>query len=484
MASAQFYLHALRTARPRQLLARATRPVRRRRFPHAPASRLGPVAGAEPLWRSPAFDRAELDARGVGTRLYAFHKQYGEDVLEAARAGDVQLARERVAAWIEAHPPAVGDPWHPYVVSTRAGNWVAALTLEPSLATSGVSESLARQLAYVAANVEDDVLGNHVIRNARALVLGGIALGSGRLTQRGLELLRRELPEQVLSDGGHYERSPVYHAIVLRDLLEVQGVTSEPFLAPVIDRMRHFAAALARPDGAPALFNDGALDLAPVLELPPPPAGVAAFAETGYAVVRTDRIWLAFDCGPPAPDFLPAHAHADALSFQLWIDGRPLVVDPGTSTYEAGVERDRLRSSAAHATVTIDGGSQFRPWGAFRSGPLPKVEILDVRENSIAAAVHWAGGLVHERRIEWQESAIAVHDRVDGPGSHVVESRLPVTPGGMDLVAGDVQVEQGCWSERLFDSRPLDVLVRRTAGSLPLKLDWQIRLGSGSILEQ
>jgi hypothetical protein len=297
-------------------------------------------------------------------------------------------------------------------------------------------------------------------------------------------LLRRELPEQVLPDGGHYERSPVYHLIVLRDLLEMRVACGFAELDEPIERMRRFAAALARPDGAPALFNDGAIDLAPQLVLPSPPAGLTVFPDTGYAVVRNDRIWLAFDCGPPSPDFLPAHAHADALSFQLWIDDRPVVVDPGMSTYEAGAERDHLRSSAAHATVTIDGGSQFRPWGAFRTGPLPSVTILDQRDRNLAASVRWAGGVVHRRRIEWGESGLSVHDRVEGDGSHLVESRLPVAPEALTLIEGDFEVEQGSWSERLFERRPLDVLVRRAAGSLPLELEWRIGLGSRSILER
>src|SRR5207248_6384086 len=97
-------------------------------------------------------------------------------------------------------------------------------------------------------------------------------------TRRGIELLRRELGEQVLPDGGHYERSPAYHLVVLRDLLEVQAASPHSWLAEAIEGMRAFAAALARPDGAPALFNDGTVD-APVLELPDAPEGMSVFPD-------------------------------------------------------------------------------------------------------------------------------------------------------------------------------------------------------------
>ena len=475
MRSAGLYLHAVRTARPRQLLARASRPVRRRRFPQASAAAVASIPGVEELWRSPAFQRVELDALGAGTRLYGFHQHYGEDALEAARAGEATRADELIAAWIALHPPKPGDPWHPYVCSTRIGNWIAALTLEPSLATPEVAESLGRQLAYVAANVEDDILGNHVIRNARALVLGGVATGSGRLARRGLELLRRELPEQVLPDGGHYERSPVYHSIVLRDLLEVEAATSEPFLAGPIERMRAFASALARPDGAPSLFNDGSLDLAPQLNLPAPAYGVSTFPETGYVVVRSSGLWLAFDCGPASPSFLPPHAHADALSFQLWVDGEPVVIDPGTWTYAAGPERDFLRSTRAHATVTVDGRSQFEPWGAFRSGPLPHVELVEATEHEATALVGRPSGVVHRRRIRWEDDAILVSDVVVGAGSHSAESRLPVAAGAQGRVEGEYEVEQGLRSELLFRRTEGDVLVQRAHGASPIAFHWRIR---------
>lgn len=475
MSGLRLYLHAARVARPRQVLARAVRPIRRRRFPRAGASSFCPIEPAAELWRSRAFERAELDPAGAGMRLYAFHQQYGEDVLEAARSGEPALALARIESWIAAHPPESGDAWHPYVASTRAGNWIAALTLEPTLAPGHVTESLARQLAYVAANVEDDILGNHVIRNARALVLGGVALGSGRLAERGLRLLRRELPEQILPDGGHYERSPVYHSIVLRDLLEVETATGEPFLRPVLERMERFAAALARPDGVPALFNDGAVELAPRLELPEVAEHVAVFPDTGYVVAREAGLWLAFDCGLFAPEFLPAHAHADALSFQLWLDGAPVVVDPGAWTYEAGQERDLLRGTRAHATVTVDSRNQFELWGAFRSGRLPRVELLEASEQDAAGRVSWAGGVVHRRRISWDSDAIVVRDVVVGPGSHAVESRLPVAAGAEARILGDVEVETAPRSERLFSRREGNVLVRRSQGQLPLELEWRIR---------
>lgn len=471
------YAHALRAARPRQLVGRALRPLRRRRFPDASRATFTPPAEVEPLWRSAAFDHAD-DVPGDGsvhvlglrvpfpppdwslrgeTRLRRFHLQYGDDVLGRARAGDVGGARDAIRAWIDGNPPSGGDAWHPYPTSVRIGNWIAAASLVPDLADATFVASLARQAARVAANVEDDVLGNHVIANARALVLAGRALGDRALLERGIALLRREVPEQVLSDGGHYERSPVYHLLVLRDLLEARAAAGLDWLDEPIERMRRFGAALARPDGRPAPFNDAPLELAPQLDLPAPPEGTSVFEETGYVVVRDGDLWLAFDCGPPAPPFLPAHAHADALSFQLWVGGRPVVVDPGTSTYEAGATRDAERSTRAHATATVDGREQFAVWGAFRTGRLPAVRLL----GDLHAEARY-GRVVHRRRLVLGDELV-VTDEADG----LVEARFPLASGAPFAAEA---WEQGTTAERLYRPQPVQVGVVRGLGGAEARL--------------
>jgi Heparinase II/III-like protein/Heparinase II/III N-terminus len=474
------YLQALRVARARQLRARVVRPIARRRFPSGlPLHDAGPVPAAKELWRSPAFGQAPVP--DPATRLSRFHRHYGEDVLAAARGGDPATARRLVTAWIDANPPHPGDAWHPYPLSTRVGNWIAALTLEPELGSPILSESLWRQLRHLDRDVEDDVLGNHVIRNARALVLGGVAFGDGRLLERGLALLRREVPEQVLPDGGHYERAPAYHSVVLRDLLEVQAAAPQQWLGEPIERMRTYAAALQRPDGEPALFNDGWLGLGPTLDLPEPPQGLTVLRDSGFAVVREGPMWLAFRCGLLAPDFLPAHAHADALSFQLWWRGEPVVVDAGTYTYEPGPDRDWFRSTAAHSTVCVDGRNQFELWGAFRSGPLPRVELHEVRDGVLEASVTLCGGVRHVRRIDWTRDEVRVRDRIEGRGRHELESRV-VWAGAEPLLQmealGEVSpaVEQRWVSERLGERVSVAVSVLCSSGDLPVDAGFVIRL--------
>jgi uncharacterized heparinase superfamily protein len=518
---ARLYTHALRAARPRQLRARAVRPLTRRRTRAGIApGRLRPLEPLAAWWSSQAFAGADEVAAGLAEgavsilgltveypphgwdkpgleRLRRFHLHYGDEVLGAVRSGDaaaLRAARAGIDAWIEAARDGQGDAWHPYPVSTRILNWVAAATLAPELASPQMSESAWRQLVFLSRNVEDDLLGNHVIRNAAALAVGGSAFGALAMREQARALLRRELPEQVLDDGGHYERSPVYHDVVLRDLLTVEPLLVDEEVTSAIGRMKRFSASVRRPDGHAPLFNDGGLDIAPDLQdvLPLAEDGLTLLPASGYAVVRFgDDLWLMFDCGPASPPYLPAHAHGDGLSFELWFDGRPLVVDPGTYTYEPGVDRTWFRSTRAHSTVTIDGRDQVESWAAFRAGPLAAVEPVEASgneaEGSVVGRVYRVPGLPPSlevtRRLSWSREAITAEDRIGGFGRRHVQCVLQLAPGqepdGIEW-RGSLEpvAEKRRVSERFFERREAQAVVASAQVDLPATGGWTIRRGA------
>src|SRR5690606_38998441 len=80
---------------------------------------------------------------------------------------------------------------------------------------------------------------------------------------------------QILADGGHFERSPMYHAILLEDLLDlVQLGDRYPGLIPgemienwqrTANQMLAWLRVMTHPDGGPTFFNDSALEIAPEL---------------------------------------------------------------------------------------------------------------------------------------------------------------------------------------------------------------------------
>jgi hypothetical protein len=95
------------------------------------------------------------------------------------------------------------------------------------------------------------------------------------------------------------------------------------------------------------------------------------FAEGGYCVLGRDldtprEIRIVADAGPLGFLSIAAHGHADALAFSLSAAGRPILVDPGTFTYDPTPPwRHYFRSTAAHNTVTVDGCDQSLYRGGF-----------------------------------------------------------------------------------------------------------------------
>ena len=241
---------------------------------------------------------------------------------------------------------------------------------------------------FLERHLETDVGGNHLLKNLVALLLAGCAFDGpypAAWRERAAALLDAELSRQILPDGGHYERSPMYHLLVLADLLAALWASGRReldvsvALADAVRRMQSVARGLVHPDGEIPLFNDSVLG-----EAPPPSKLVGPSTQpapdclpwTGDARLPLDEGVLIADCGPPGPDDLPAHIHADALSFELSLGEQRVLVDGGVFDYTAGPLRQRLRGTSAHNTVEVDGQDQSEVWSAFRVGRRARVSLV------------------------------------------------------------------------------------------------------------
>ncbi len=406
-------------------------------------------------WRSPAQPK-----------LWRYNLHY----MDYLRAPDLPPAdRARlIESWIAGNRPGSVDAWEAYPISLRAVNWIKAFSegLEPREAWLA---SLALQLAWLERNLEFHLGANHVVKNAKALVFGGAFFGGAQAAAwlaRGVALMVEQGAEQVLADGGHYERSAMYHAIVLEDYLDAINLldanaslasdADRAALRAVAARAWHWLAQVLAGDGDIPLFNDAAFGIAPA-----PAAlldygrrvlgeGVARGApeetaprrielpESGYYGYRAGGDSLLVDCGPGGPDYQPGHTHADLLSYELCLDGERVVVDSGTYDYEATPLRARLRGTAAHNTVVVDGADQSEVWGAFRVAR--RARPLFARLGPLAGGrleFHGAhdgyrrlpGRVVHERRITASlDGTWDIADRLTGGGAHRLESFIHLHP--------------------------------------------------------
>ena len=351
------------------------------------------------LNRRELLGRPDWNRRCVSD-LWTYHLHYFDFAIDLAWAGrltgDARFAgrfTDLVTDWMESTRPGRGIGWDPYVISARVPNWIYALALFDGGLESAfrqrVYDSIGSQVSVLARQLEFHLRANHLQRNYRALLIAGLALEGAQPASwraRGASGLWRELMEQVLPDGGHFERSPMYHAIALSDFLECAdlsracGVPVPPEAQSRIATMVAACGVLMRDNGDLHLFNDAANGVAPprrrlqamsmrVVGLPIPDInGSRELPVSGYFAFVDRRAGerIIVDCGPPGPAHQPGHAHCDLLSFELDLDERPVVVDSGTSGYAQDSLRSYQRSTQAHNTVEIGGRQQSEFWGVFR----------------------------------------------------------------------------------------------------------------------
>lgn len=482
---AALYLDAARHMRPRQLLYRLRRLVP----PSALAAGLPTGAPPEPWWAAAGLDcdpapqsgptplphedgavsafgiRRAIDAAGFWREpsdglLFLFHLHGFSELSRYASgprtsAGDAFWARLLEDWLVRERRPSL-PAWHPYPTSGRIVAWVVGLSSIgswPGALRGQLTAELWRQASYLCRCVEHDIGGNHVLRNAKALVFAGSVFPGTRLLDRALALLERETGRQLLTDGGHEERSSSYHRLVQHDLAEVAellvrvGRRAPGWLTHGAALAARWQAGIAGPDRRLPLLNDAWEGPALTAGATQPPTALGAEfgpGEAGYLVLRSGGDQVIFDLGPLCPAHLPAHAHADALSFVLWLDGQPLVVDPGSYCYQ-GPLRDRFRATSCHNTVEVDGRDQCVLWGSFRAAHLPRVRHGPPRRQGEAIVVSGAHDgyarlpdpVEHQRVLAWLPPAgLLVVDRLWARRSHRVRSSLhlaadvPVTDGG------------------------------------------------------
>ncbi|MEA5421454.1 alginate lyase family protein [Spirulina sp. CCNP1310] len=348
-------------------------------------------------------------------------RAYQEKELQSASCLEIYSV---ITDWIDHNPFYSFDGWHPYTTSLRIVNWTYAIHTFPQLKTAKILKSLWEQIYYLNHNKEYFAGGNHLLENLRALIIGGLNFNhpkAEKIVQTSLQELAQQLSYQILPDGGHYERSPMYHLIVMNLLGESiacllsANLSIPPSILDALSKMLVFAQGIRLQNGNYPLWNDAAYQITYSLDetvywiqqlLPSSktqqsqlssPINILHFRllskdipqirnphnnvnnsknsssyhapHTGYSILRNGLgIELGFDYGLPCPPELPPHAHADCLTLDLYYQGQPIIVDTGTSEYQKGLVREYERSTKAHNTIEIDQQNQSEVWGSFRVG--------------------------------------------------------------------------------------------------------------------
>lgn len=339
----------------------------------------------------------QIDSVQQNAKLWRYHAHYHDDLNSVVADSNVELCQKLVDNWILMNPSITGEGWEPYCISLRCVNWIKWFSrLDEAKINPLWVKSLACQIDVLDQRIEYHILGNHVFANAKALIFAGVYFDGkrgDRWLTKGLRLLKREVSEQFLNDGAHYELSPMYHAILLWDIVDLIflfQLSQLPMLKDLSDHLQQqfsksfdWLKDMVHPDNDIAFFNDATLKVAPRIDdlfTYAKSIGIELHghkkighiegklnASSGYAIVEWPEAHkLIADVAQIGPDYQPGHGHADTLSCELSLFGQRVLVNSGISTYEKNDRRLNERSTASHNTVELNGKNSSDVWASFR----------------------------------------------------------------------------------------------------------------------
>ena len=382
--------------------------------------------------------------------LWLYHLHYFDELNFESKQDD-SFYFNIIKRWIDENPINKGGVgWVPFTVAVRITNWIKFFIAADTKISLALLESLSIQLQYLADNIEYQFLANHLISDCKGLIYGSIYLKtfkSNAILDTASKLLRQQLQVQINADGGHYERSPMYHLQVLYDLLDTYNMlkcnatTSKQLLdllANKINKMLIFADEILHLDGKIAFFNDSCFDLVPkvncifnyALELgfnlntkANKTNQAKLYQDTGYFIWQKNTSKLIVDCDTVAPTYQAAHAHAEITSFELSVFKQRFIVNSGTNIYANTDLRAYQRSSKAHNCLVVNNQSSAEVWHSFRVGARPRlldryfssdsnISQLSISHNGYSSFDNKTE-IIHSRKFIVQDEFIQIYDTID-----------------------------------------------------------------------
>lgn len=411
------------------------------------------------------------------------------------RQGVLDAIQEIIRSWREKFPVGSNAGWTAFAAAWRVGSWLKIdqiLSMWPLKNSDNLRGMLAvalfEQGLFIERNLESHLGGNHLLNNLCGLAqLAGYF--EGPASERWMKILRRDLPvqlkKQILPDGGHYELSPMYHCLVMSDLLSaaeslrtVDAGWVEEHLHEPVQRMGGFLAAVLHDDGDIPFFNDAVLGQAPspmdlfqrlerLAGSEIDPAGEKAatpnvLTHSGFVRLKARGLTAIIDQGRLGPDELMGHVHSDALSFEVSFKHQRVLVNRGVYEYTSGPRRNEARSIRSHNTPCVDDCEQAEIWSSFRVGQRRHLDEHFFIETGDGwrAGGGWRtpGGVSIQRSIILTgQGRLEVWDSIKGEGSHRISIPFHWGPSLEVRLCSQSPFTQGLGACREWESHGQDV---------------------------
>jgi hypothetical protein len=389
------------------------------------------------------------------SKLWTYNLNYFDFLCQDSDDFLINEKIEIINFWFKSNQNLKNIAWDSYPTSLRSIN-IIKFTIEKNIKHTGLFSILALHGRWLNKRIEYHIQGNHLLTNAKALIYLGLffqSLESDKWLNKGLKIISDELEVQILPNGAHSELSPMYHSIILEDLLDILNLLEfydldleyenlKSRLTKKIKLMIIWLKNILHPDGEIPFFNDSTLRIAPSysklenysrmiindidiinLELK---------GRLDYLPITNENSFHVLDINNVGYDICPGHAHADTFSFETSLFGKRFIVNSGISTYDDNCLRHFQRSTMAHNTVTINSKNSSEIWKSFRLARRVKPIIPEISyHNDMTVIKSFYNSISnkysHHRKWSVNNNGIEIIDEIQGLFNDAV-SRIYLHP--------------------------------------------------------
>lgn len=439
---------------------------------------------ASPITESGAEKLPEGSVLDDDPEKYFAGNRWGECILALGDDQRASDAIDHVSRWVKKALPKSDAAWEPYSTCERIVNLALLLSVNPKCRAC-IDEKTLRSVFEESLQWISDHLeyygtrhtNNHILNNARGMVVGGTVLQCEPIVERGLVLFARVARDLFQGGGFLRERSSHYQVIVTGWLLDTlhfarsasirsaAGITALAELEDLAGRVtRATTILLAYLDKLDTHIGDISPDISPAVSTRRLDRLYPGAIET-LTTLPTKHIddWIFFakgghaltTCTVPSPYPLKftTHGHSDLGGFVWAYQGMPLLVDAGRSRYTFAPSLSFQIGPRGHNTLVVNGlgalaGSLFEktywypePYStAVISDEVNSERGLTIRHNGFCR-IRNVGK--HIRQIQVEGERLSVLDEVDGAGIVSLETFWHFPPSLAPLVGERCAISGG-----------------------------------------
>lgn len=374
-----------------------------------------------------------------------------------------------IDGWIDRFPPSKDISWNAFNCTIRLINWFKILKKLPKEYKinqnlwNKIQVSIYKQINYISSHIEYHIPGNHVIIQFYVLWLVSVVFPAWNKTIKIIseaeKLFKKELQNEFLTNGFHFEHSYHYHVqVTLFGMLWLIGMKNlnnfvEERVLKILKKASLLLEEFINPNGYLPMLGDNCfcfltrnlyedIELFKILK-PMAFAGVFPKVKSSnvldikglYVLARSFESEIIFDVSNIGLPNNPGHGHSDILSIIYSFKRHPIFVDPGTKKYSSDQASLAMKKTISHNTISIEGNDQAKLWGFFRWGYLPENLKYNIEESEMAIKLSGKyygfkliGGYEHSREIVIGQDNLIIEDYINGKKNKIVELNFVLHP--------------------------------------------------------